>query len=221
MTILFSTGSEYFEFLIHFFVDLVLVLLVNWLAWTVLVFALIFWFGQFIQRLKSNEILFFRYYKFLMNFLLVTYGSWMTGLPFIWSRGNIRLSDQSFFLFSNCFCDLFSLITANILTVIQFKCRVPLLSILMKWIHPLVKPLIGQIILIMYSGDDIVELEFTFHEDIVFAFSIHISPVNDGKWFKSMLDDRIDIRLWLVGNILEWFSWLCFGFVYFCLGKVA
>lgn len=102
--------------------------------------------------------------------------------------------------------------------VIHLKGGVTLLSLV---IHSFIKSLIGEIIAIMYSGNDTVELELTFHEQIVLTFAVHVSTINEGKRLKSVLDYWINIRLLRVDWILFSLVWLSFRSVAFCLSKVA
>ena len=60
--------------------------------------------------------------------------------------------------------------------VVDFKCGIPLGSF---FIISFVKPLIGKIIAIMHSGNDTVKLELIFHKDVVLAFSIKITSINE------------------------------------------
>ncbi len=58
-----------------------------------------------------------------------------------------------------------------------------------------VKSLIGKIIAIMDSGNDTVKLEFIFHKDVVLAFSIIITSINERQRLQGVLDDGINIGL--------------------------
>ncbi len=218
MKVLFATGWEEFHFLFHFLVDFVLVLFINWLTGTVLIFALVSGFGKFIQRLKSDKPLIFRSDKGLMNFLLIADCSWMTGRFLVPSVTTLRFSGYFLNLFGDGFSDFLSLITDVSLKVIHLKRWVPLWSFV---IHPFIQSWIGKIVAIMHSGDDIVQLKFAFHEKVVLSFTIDAAAINEWKGFKGVLDYWIDVWLWCVRRILLDLVRLSFWFVVFCLGKVA
>jgi hypothetical protein len=75
---------------------------------------------------------------------------------------------------------------------IDLKYRIPLGSLFMI---SFVKSLIGKIIAIMDSGNDTVKLEFIFHKDVVLAFSIIITSINERQRLQGVLDDGINIGL--------------------------
>ncbi len=171
-----TTGWKNLHFLFYFFVDFVLVLFVNWFAWTVLVVAFLSRFGQFIKGLKPDKSFAFGIYKVLMHFLFVAHGSRMTDWPLIASATTVGFSSQSFFLFSHRFYIFFSFRRWMVYVGVHFKCRIPLGPF---FIISFVKPLIGKIIAIMHSGNDTVKLELIFHKDVVLAFPIKITSINE------------------------------------------
>ncbi len=76
--------------------------------------------------------------------------------------------------------------------VTHFKYRIPFGALI---IISFVKSLIGEIVAIMDSGNDTVKLEFIFHEDVVLAFSIIVTAINEREGFEGVLDDWINIGL--------------------------
>ena len=142
----------------------------------------------------------------------------MTYWPLVHSMSTVRLRCYLLNFLRDGFSYFLSFITDISLIVIHLKRRVPLWPLI---IHPFIKPLIGQIVAIMNPWYDIVQLEFAFHEKVVFAFAINTATINQRKRFKCVLDYWIDVWLWCVRRILFDLVWLSFWFVVFCLGKVA
>jgi hypothetical protein len=72
----------------------------------------------------------------------------------------------------------------------------------------------------MYPGDDIIELKFAFHEQVIFSFSFLIASINNRERFEGMFNDGIDIGLRLICDIVR-FGGLSFGSVDFGLVEVS